>query len=247
MLGEGCTISPPPSGRMYVWRDGSSTTGQSLPTPAIGSRAELPGPHARRVDEILTRHVPRARLHASHAPPCARDARHLHPLHEPHAAPLRAACQRTRGIHRVDTPVVLHIEACDHVIRLAQREEPLHLRCRDLVHVDSALAVEGRHSPELLWHPVGQRSAEQRWEQALRCAHLEVSRRRRERDESHGHEAGGHAGLLLEDVRVQLLGVLAHLGRRLRERSKRDHEAGGVPRRPRRDPVPLQKQHVGPT
>ena len=64
-------------------------------------------------------------------------------------------------------------------------------------------------------------------------------------DEADRLEPGRQAGLGLEP-RVQVAGVLAHLGRRLRRRAEGDHQPGRVPRRARGEPVALEQHDVLP-
>ena len=88
--------------------------------------------------------------------------------------------------------------------------------------VDAAVAVE-RADPAVLLEPVGLGG---------------------QLDEADRLEARRLPGLGLEP-RVQIAGVLAHLGRRLRQRTERDHQTGGVPRGARRQLVALQHDDVG--
>lgn len=64
-----------------------------------------------------------------------------------------------------------------------------------------------------------------------------------ELDEADGLEAGVLAGLGFE-ARVEVAGVLAHLGRGVRERAEGDHEAGGVPGGARGEAVALEEHAV---
>ena len=89
------------------------------------------------------------------------------------------------------------------------------------MHLDAAVPVERRHPPVLLQAP----------------------RLDRQLDQAALLQAGGQAGLGFQPL-VQVAGVLAQLGRGLRRRAERRHQAGRVPGRARGQPVALEQQDV---
>jgi hypothetical protein len=68
-------------------------------------------------------------------------------LHAPHAS---ALAERHRDIDRIDAADFLHMEARFDVIHLRQREKVPNLAWRNLVHINSAVAIENRDAPVLL-------------------------------------------------------------------------------------------------
>ncbi len=187
-------------------------------------RRQLPRPHAGAVDDALALDVAVGRAHAGHR---AALGEHLGAAgtSSSSVAPcsLRALGHRHGDVDRVHPAVLLHVEAGVHVVDLRQREQLLHLLGRDLLHVDAAGAVEGRHPAVLL-------------QAILVGGHL---------DEAHRLEAGRLARLRLQP-RVEVAGVLAHLGRGLGGRAEGDHQPGRVPGGARGQPVALEQHGVFP-
>ena len=66
-------------------------------------------------------------------------------------APLASAMVTSTGFAR---PSSCDVEAGQDVVDARQRKQPLHLRRRNLLHVDAAAAVE-RGDPAILLQPVG--------------------------------------------------------------------------------------------
>ena len=115
-----------------------------------GLRAELPGPHARAVDDVLGLDVAVLSPHTRHDAALLQDARDRHALDDLRPLHSGALGQRHRDVDGVGLPVFLHVEARQDVVGPGQRKELLDLRGRDLVHVDAAVAVERRDAAVLL-------------------------------------------------------------------------------------------------
>ena len=182
--------------------------------------AELAGPHAGAVDDQLRFDVAAIGAHAGDRRRCAAALRSpttpsmiVAPFRR---APLASAIVTSTGIRPA---VLFHVEPGQHVVGARQREQLGHLLGGDLVHVDTAVAVEGA-DPAVLLQPVGLGG---------------------QLDEADAVEARRLPGLGLQPV-VQVAGVLAHLGRRLRHRPERHHQPGGVPGGARRQLVALQHE-----
>ena len=184
---------------------------------------ELTGPHARGVDDVLALDVPSGRAHADDRAVTGQDVDRGSSLQERRATHARALGQRHRDVHRVHAAVSRRVERCEDVVGAGGREQLADLPGADLVDVHTAVPVERRDPPVLLEAPlVG-----------------------RDLDQPDRSEARGPAGLGLEPG-VQVLGVHAQLGRGLRGRPERDHQAGRVPRGPGRQAIALEQHCVRP-
>ncbi len=183
--------------------------------------SETPGPHPGAIDDDLRLDVPLRGPHAGGSPIARDHAENRRPLDDRDPAAARPRRQRHRHVRRIDPAVVLYIEAGEQVIGPRQREQVGDLLRRDLVDIDAAEPVEGRHAAVLLQPvPVGG-----------------------ELDEADGGEAGRNPGLGLQRP-VELLRVLPEGGRGLRQRAEGDHQPGRMPGRAGREPVPLQQDDV---
>ena len=106
-----------------------------------GRRAELPGPHAGAVDDVLGLDVAERRPHAGHRAARGQERRSTGTpsmIRDPALA--GALGQRHGHVDRVDPTVVGDVEAGQHVVGAGQREQVLDLAGRDLLHVDAAAA-----------------------------------------------------------------------------------------------------------
>ena len=186
-------------------------------------RAELAGPHAGAVDDVLGLDRPRAVVDAGDRAAMRRDAGDGDALDDRRALLAGASGERHRHVDRVHAAVVGDVEAGEDVVGAGEREHLGDLGGRDLLHVDAAVAVERRDPPVL----------------------LEPIRVGGELDEADRLEPGRLPGLGLEP-RVQVARVLAHLGRGLRRRAERHHQPGRVPRRAGRELVALEEHDVAP-
>ena len=89
----------------------------------------------------------------------------------------------------VGAAVFFHIKARENVVGLGDGKQVAHLRRRDLVHVDAAMAVERRHA----------------------SVFFESIFVRGDLDKAHAAKTRGLTGFGLK-ARVQIAGVFAHLG-----------------------------------
>ena len=189
---------------------------------------ELARPHARAVDDEVALDVTGVGAHADdlldQAPRARDDLLDRDPLGDADAEGPRAARQAHREVDGVDAAVTGDVEAREEVVGAGQREEVGHLPRPDLLDLEPVDALEGRDAAVLL-QAVG------------------VGGRL---DEPDGLEAGGHTRLRLEPG-VEVAGVEAQARARLARRPEAGHQAGGVPRRPRGEPVALEDEHVGDT
>jgi hypothetical protein len=185
--------------------------------------AELAGPHAGAVDDVLRLDVTLRRAYAAHRTAAGEEPGRRHPLQHGDPAHPGPLGQRHGGVDRVDPAVLGDIEAGQHVVGAGGREELLDLARGDLVNVDAAVPVECGH-PAVLLQP---------------------ARFGGELDEAHLLQAGGEPGLRLQPGE-QVAGVEPHLGGGLRGGPEGDHEPGRVPGGAAGEPVAFQQHHVGP-
>ena len=186
--------------------------------------AQLPGPHAGAVDDELCFDVALIGLHAGDRAGALHDAGHRHTFDDGRASLSRTLGKCHRHVDGIGAAVFFHVEPGEHVVGTRQRKQIGYLFGRDLVHVDTAVAIE-RADPAVLLQPI---------------------RFGGQFDEPDAVETRRLTGLGLESG-VEIAGVLAHLGRGLRQRTERHHQTGGVPRRARRQLVALQHDDVGAT
>ncbi len=185
--------------------------------------AQLAGPHAGGVDDVLA--LDRAPIgdDAAHGAVFDQDVLDGDALDDRHPPLAGAASERHRGVDRVDPSVALDVKPGQQVVGAGEREQVGHLARRDLVNVDTAVAVECGHSTVFL-------------QAAVVGRHF---------DESDRLEPGRQPGLGLEPG-VEVAGVLAQLGRCLRCRPERHHQPCGVPRGARSELIALDQHGVGP-
>src|SRR6201987_5052153 len=88
--------------------------------------------------------------YAAHPSSLGEDISNGHTLEDLHATLPRAFGERHRDIHRVHTPILAHVEAGLDVIHACERKELPYFTRGDLVHIDTAVAVERRDAPVLL-------------------------------------------------------------------------------------------------
>mmetsp|Transcript_70897 Transcript_70897/g.207730 ORF Transcript_70897/g.207730 Transcript_70897/m.207730 type:complete len:356 (+) Transcript_70897:1072-2139(+) len=92
-----------------------------------GESSKLPSPHTRAVHDVLRADVPLGGRHARHAAIRLRDARDGDTLEDLSSAEASALGQGHGGVHWVHPPVVRDVEAREHVLCAAEREEVLDL------------------------------------------------------------------------------------------------------------------------
>ena len=189
-----------------------------------GQGAELPGPHTRAIDHELGLHGP---LIGDHTGDPASRAGHPgggHALEDGGSAHAGSPGQRHGHAHRVGPALVGHHEPTHHVVGLEQGPVAGNLLFREGV----------------ILHP------EALYEQRLAVERLHPLRAGGNRDMADGPEAGGEAGLLLEPL-VEIARIAAHEQGGLVHHARRGDQAGGVPGRPRSEPVALEEHDVAPT
>ncbi len=185
--------------------------------------AELAGPHAGAVDDVLGFDIAERRGDAGDCAPLPQESGHGHPFEDLHPAQAGSLGERHRDVGGVGSPVTGDVEAGEDVVGAGEGEEPGDLRTGDLLHLDAAVAIEGG-DPAVLLEPV---------------------RLGGQLDEPDRSESGGETGLGLE-AGVEVPGVAAHLGRGLGRRAEGHDETGGVPRGAGGEPVPFQDDDIGP-
>ncbi len=197
-------------------------------------RAELAGPHAGAVDDVLALDVGaasggrapsggRARRDPRHPAAVRADLVDRHALDDADAELPGALGQRGGDVDRVHAAVAGDVEAGEQVVGARPREQVGHLPRRDLVDLQPLEPLEGG-DPAVLLEPglVGRRL-----------------------DQPDRLEAGGLTGLLLE-AGVEVAGVEPDRGRGLRGGAEAGHQAGGVPGGAGGEPVALEEDDVGP-
>ena len=105
---------------------------------------------ASAYDDMLAGDVAGRGVYAGDTPVALDHARQRHALSNRHTAITRTTRQRSRRIDGVHTSVCGDVETRNDVVDAAERKETLDLRGGDLLHVDAALSVEGRHPPIFL-------------------------------------------------------------------------------------------------
>ena len=185
--------------------------------------AELARPHACAVDHILRLDIARLRAHAGDPAVLLQHAGDAHALDQARACHARAPGERHGHVHRIGAAVIGDIEAGENVVDARERKQRLHLRRRNLLHVDAAPAVEGG-DPAILFEAVGVGG---------------------DLDEPDRIESGGLAGLRFQAA-IEIAGVFPQLGRRLGGGAESDDQPGRVPRRARGEPIALQQHDVLP-
>ena len=116
--------------------------------------AELARPHPCAVDDVLRFDVAARRPHSGDGAAFLQERGDRGLLDDPHAAATGATGQRHRHVDGIGPPVAWDVEPGEDVIGAGEREQPCHLTRRDLVDVDTAVAVEGGDATVFL-EPVG--------------------------------------------------------------------------------------------
>ena len=185
--------------------------------------AELAGPHAGRVDHVLALDGASVGEDAVHGALLREHVQDRDPLGDRHPLLPSSPSQGHGDVDGIDAAVAGDVEAGEDVVGARQGEHLGDLGRRQLVHVDTAVAVEGG-DPLVLLEAVGVGG---------------------QLDEPNRLEASRQARLLLQ-LGVQVTRVEAQLRRGVRHGAERDHQPGGVPRRARRQLIALDEHDVTP-
>ena len=111
--------------------------------------AQLPRPHAGGIDHHLAVNVAQGGLYAGNSAIRLQNSGTGYLFEQRRTLLPRALGQRHRHIDRVDAAVVLDVETSENVVGFGDWEQTFDLFGRQLLHVDTALAVEGRDAPVL--------------------------------------------------------------------------------------------------
>ncbi len=131
----------------------------------------------------------------------------------------RALSERHGDVDRIDATVARHIEPGDQIVGLGEREKVGDFFRRNLMHVDTDMAIE-RGNPPVLFEAIFVGS---------------------NFDETDVAKASALTRFLLE-VHVEVAGVLAKLSAGFRKRTKAHHESGRMPRRSRGEPFLFEQR-----
>ena len=112
--------------------------------------AKLTRPHAGAIHHVLGLDVTVRGRHARDHPAPRQDAGHGDALDHPRSLLARALCERHGHPDRVRAPILPHVEAGLQVVGARHGEQLADLPRGNLLHVDAAVAVEGRDPPVFL-------------------------------------------------------------------------------------------------
>ncbi len=188
-----------------------------------GQRAELPGPHARRVHHHLGLDPALAGQHGADPAPVELHPGGGHAFDDPHAALLGALGQRGGHADRVGPSLVGHVERGQHVVGPGQRPHARQFPRGDLHVLDAEPVHPGGLPPE-------------------RLLPLRAGGQGQVPDRA---EPGGVPGLRLQ-LGVQVPGVPAEEQCGLVGHPGRGDQPGRVPGRTGGQPVLLQQHYVRP-